>query len=439
MISFQTTTTFATTSELYFASTSRCARAISQPPMPTTEILIFVVWRRLKSRCSTKTSRVEHYRYTIVSIVNIGRSETSLIHAMDPRSQNFRILTSPFALVPNSCQFVSYADENIVSSNARRRRRRTANKLSRKDSIGSSYGRTMTPPFVLPTTPVETEDAIVNTTTYTSALSVVLPVMAPALENASETIDVTTEDLFTSSWPKYLPALSFELRHFITSIPFDITDIPPPPKIFYDNLSPPEPTSSLDHDFSRTNTPYNASAFFAYLYLSGLLPRYPELPFKLTFGFAIGAIPPIFESYCPPNLPSALPHSTLIRESIESDIALRRLSSPYTKAELESKIGPFRSSPIQVSSKFDAPGAPPKWCVCRNLSFRGILNFSVNDCIDAAAFPTRWDTAILCASIVSVISIISSRPLQDRQASRCDFARSTGPLHGLHIISRTLT
>jgi hypothetical protein len=207
-------------------------------------------------------------------------------------------------------------------------------------------------------------------------------------------------------WPEYIAPLPLIDLLFIASISFDISHVSPPPKIFLDGLAPPPPESVADPVSAKVNTPYSAAAFFAYLHLSGLLERYPELPFKLTFGFPIGNVPPLSESYYPPNLPSALPFSSNIRESIEADLAMGRLSGPFTRGQLESKIGFFRSSPIQVSSKDDGPGTPIKHRVCRNLSYRGQLDFSVNDCIDAASFPTRWDTAILCASIVSVVRIV---------------------------------
>src|ERR1700722_5016882 len=74
--------------------------------------------------------------------------------------------------------------------------------------------------------------------------------------------------------------------------------------------------------------------------------------------------------------------------------------TPFTKEELEKKIGPFRSSPIQIAVVDNGPDLPPKYRCCRNLSFKGSSDASINNLIGSENFHTRWYTAVECAKIV---------------------------------------
>lgn len=111
---------------------------------------------------------------------------------------------------------------------------------------------------------------------------------------------------------------------------------------------------------------------------------------------------PIVESYCPPNLPLSSLHADIVRSYIQEEVRLGRFSSPLTKEQMEAKIGPFRSSPIQLVIKPGAPGEPDKPRVCRNLSYRGKYSYSINDQINSDDFPTRWGTASEVAEIVRI-------------------------------------
>ena len=388
-ISYRIMTISATTFELYFVLISTSHRH--------NHSILIVAWRPSKSRSCRKTLKTAIPMSDRIATVAFA-TPAEAIHTpgthLDHQKGTIRM---PNLLVnePNSLPYVSSAEESIVSSNALRRRRQTANRLLRRNSTKDWFEETTTPLFASPSMQVDEGNAI-DITTHLLAL---WRIRSRCLRSQMFLIIPCTHLI---PWPDYITPLPLIDSLFIASISFDISGIPPPPKIFFDDLTPPSPESVADSITAKVNTPYNAAAFFAYLHLSGLSQRYP-LPFKLTFGFPIGRIPPLTESYCPPNLPSASPFSSNIRESIESDLALGRLSGPFTREQLESKIGFFRSSPIQVSSKDDGPGTPVKHRVCRNLSYRGQLD---SDCIDAASFPTRWDTAILCASIVSVVHLV---------------------------------
>jgi hypothetical protein len=429
--SYRITTIFGTIFAHYCASTSINAPDISPPHKHSTASLTIAVWKPSNSKSYRKTSKWASPPPCTIVTALIG-PPAGVIHTPET-DPDLRMGTTrnpnPFVLAASSLPSASYAEGSTASSNARKRQRRTANKRSQRDSTKNLSEGTTMHRSASPSTQVEVANARDTTTISTSAPYAEQMTTEHVLENASDVqrplpdLDV----LAAISWPGYITPLPLIDLQFIASIPFDITDIPLPPKIFFDGLQPPPPELLSDPDLARVNTPYSAAAFFAYLHLSGLLPRYPELPFKLSFGFPIGPMPTLSQSYCPPNLSSALPHSVIIREAIEADLALGRLSGPFSKDQMESKFGYFRTSPIQVSSKDDGPGTPIKHRICRNLSYRGHLGFSVNDFIDAASFPTRWDTAILCASIVSApsfsarstLSMWRFRPGKLREAHPC--------------------
>ena len=180
----------------------------------------------------------------------------------------------------------------------------------------------------------------------------------------------------------------------------------PMPHIYFDNLQTEEPSPyDNDHDYAKIHTPYSALHFQIFLERAQLLSRYPELPFKLTNGFPIGNLAPLNQTFAPPNLPGANLHADTIRAYIAEELCLGRLSGPFTQEELEHKIGPFRSSPLQVATKEGAPGEPTKYRVCRHLSYKGKAQSSVNDEINSDDYPTRWGKATDVAEIVRLSDI----------------------------------
>jgi hypothetical protein len=80
----------------------------------------------------------------------------------------------------------------------------------------------------------------------------------------------------------------------------------------------------------------------------------------LTHGFPIGNLTPLNHTFAPPNLPSANLHVDTICTYIAEELRLGHFSGPFTREELELKIGPFRSSPLQVATKEGAPDEPTK-------------------------------------------------------------------------------
>jgi len=224
-----------------------------------------------------------------------------------------------------------------------------------------------------------------------SALSAVPPTTALALASVS---DIPSHVIYSQSQ---------ELASFLDSINLNDVPIPLDRKIYDDKPIIETHPYDDDFDFSRIHTPYNPAAFHVYLSKAKILDRYPDLPFKLKHGFSLGPIPNLMSTYAPDNPPYVYEHEKTIREYIDGELALGRFSGPFTKSELESKIGPFRSSPIQVVVKDDGPLTPKKYRCCRNLSFRGNQDNSINDLIGSENFHTRWYNADQCADIVRTI------------------------------------
>jgi hypothetical protein len=194
------------------------------------------------------------------------------------------------------------------------------------------------------------------------------------------------------------------------TIPYSLWEADPicitiaPRHVFLDNLRIVSTPYDTDSDFAKVITPYSADHFDIFLRNADLLDAYPQLSDKIRHGFPLGNLDPISLTYAPPNLPSALEHDTLIQDYIASELAIGHFSGRFTQPDLEAKIGPFRSSPLQVAVKEEAPGHPKKFRVCRNLSYKGSMGRSVNDEIDAKDFPTRWGTAEQVANFVSLPS-----------------------------------
>ncbi|OJA10104.1 hypothetical protein AZE42_13500 [Rhizopogon vesiculosus] len=256
----------------------------------------------------------------------------------------------------------------------------------------------------------------------TNNLSVIpLPVPNTALTSTSTAMaSVSAPSAFTEV-EKFMPVPSVALQNMVPAaanvwvsdpdcIPYSFWDKNPicttiaPHHVFLDNLRiAPTPYDS-DPEFTKVLTPYSADHLDIFLRNAHLLDSYPQLSEKIRYGFPLGNLDPIDLTYAPPNLPSALEHDTLIQDYITSELSLGRFSGPFTQLELEAKIGPFRSSPLQIAIKEEAPGQPKKFRVCCNLSFKGSMGCSINDEIDAKDFPTCWGTAEQVTNFVSIMS-----------------------------------
>jgi hypothetical protein len=151
--------------------------------------------------------------------------------------------------------------------------------------------------------------------------------------------------------------------------------------------------------FQRIVTPYIAEAYENFLNRFDLSSKYPNLVFNLQHGFPIGDIPPPTRTYIPKNHKSALEHIDVICSYCQDEVALGRMSGPFSADEVFNILGGhFVSSPLGVVEKAGEPG---KLRVVRDLSYKNPDGYSVNSFLDSDDFPTEWGTAVQVADIVS--------------------------------------
>ena len=291
----------------------------------------------------------------------------------------------------------SPANENIASMSALKRNWRKANQHLWNTMTESLCNMEMDALSASPTTSV-IPDAPNLMEISISAPSVAPPPMEPS-----------PNDVFLSNLPSHLSrsldtASVMPLHHFIdflNHLTFNPVPITPNHMPYLDHLiKMPSPHDS-DLDFSKIQMPYSLITFKIYLEKGGISDHYPEL--SLTV-FPLEKFPLLKESFMPGNLASAAVHSEFIASYIANEVSLGRFSGPFSKAALESKIGFFHSSPIQVAVKPSPNGQ--KICCCWNLSYQGKSGHSVNDDIDLDKYPTHWGTASECTKIVHVIHLL---------------------------------
>jgi hypothetical protein len=311
-----------------------------------------------------------------------------------PTYANHPLLTSPFGVCQSqkeitfppsaSAAEILVTPTPIVPPAPRRRVRRHTRKLSTNNSP-------VAPPLTLNTVSISTSTATGSEPAPDGLTEEAKFTHAPYVD--PKTTALVAESVWTAD-PDSIPYSTWDTDPISLS--------PPSRHVFLNNLRIIPSAYDSDSDFSKIITPYCADQLELFLRNANLLDQYPQLPDKIRHGFPLGELDPIETTYAPPNLPSALEHDQLIQDYINTELSLGRFSGPFTQEELEIKIGPFRSSPLQVAVKEEAPGQPKKFRVCRNLSFKGPSGRSVNDEIDAKDFPTRWGTAQLVADFVSL-------------------------------------
>ena len=159
------------------------------------------------------------------------------------------------------------------------------------------------------------------------------------------------------------------------------------------------PVSSLRN---RIISPYNPIAVQQFINKLRLGSIYPFLVQKLSQGFRLGDLAPLNQTFTPPNHPSAAVHASVIEEYLTAEREKGRMSGPFSQVELESILDShFRSSPVQVITKFNPDGSLLKARMAINLSFKDKYGMSVNDMIDSDDMPTRWGKASEIEEIVS--------------------------------------
>ncbi|KAF8823974.1 hypothetical protein HHX47_DHR9000276 [Lentinula edodes] len=161
--------------------------------------------------------------------------------------------------------------------------------------------------------------------------------------------------------------------------------------------------------YERVVTPYNADEFEKALVSCNISHHYPLLLHNLRRGFPLGHLPPLHETIIIPNHQSVYEHPDVIEQYISDEIAAGRMAGPFSCADMHLIMrGHFYVSPLIVATQIQGPGIPPKHRVCRNLSkdgrdSKGHIVPSVNSFTQKNLFPTRFDTAVKVADMVSPI------------------------------------
>ena len=124
------------------------------------------------------------------------------------------------------------------------------------------------------------------------------------------------------------------------------------------------------------------------------LSDFSDVVHGLRFGFSTGVKTSISSTIIAPNHRSALANPIEIQQHIETELALRRYSGPFTQNQLESLIGYFRTSPLGIVPKPNSS----KNRVIQDLSYprRHGLFASVNSEINPNDFPCEWGTFAQC-------------------------------------------
>jgi hypothetical protein len=339
------------------------------------------------------------------ALLHLMRVVTVFIHIRTNAITFALRVATPFVQIPTpTLRHVLPVNENIASASAQKRSRRKANRRLRNIPTENLSDAATDVPSVSLTTSSGL-DAPNLTQISISAPSAAPPLTEPSLDDASDTSSHFSKllDLATSAIPLH------HLVELLDHLTFNSVPITPNHTPYFDHLIHSSSPYDSDPDFSKILTPYSPIAFKLYLEKADISDRYPELPHKLAHGFSPGKLSPLEQSFTPGNLASSVIHNEVIQAYITDELCLGRFSGPFSKLALESKIGFFCSSPVQVDVKPTPDG--PKYRCCRNLSYRGKLDHSVNDEIDSDEYPTRWGTASECAKIVRVvffINIISS-------------------------------
>ena len=157
-------------------------------------------------------------------------------------------------------------------------------------------------------------------------------------------------------------------------------------------------------------TPLVAEEWRNALDSAGILNRYPHIPHFIICGANAG-IPPIHSTFAPPNHQSITLNRTFFTEIVNIEFQKGRYWGPYSRAELESIIGPFQTSPLSLIPKAGKPG---KFRLIQNLSYPRNLSGirSINSSIESDLYPCTWGT------FSTVTIIIQSLPPRSQGACR---------------------
>ena len=154
------------------------------------------------------------------------------------------------------------------------------------------------------------------------------------------------------------------------------------------------PLMALKHVLSQRRreplTPLIADQWEKDLVDNKLLTQYPKIPSYIRLGAHAG-IPRLTQSYAPLNHVSIETLKDVFNSTIQVEFSKGRYIGPFSKEDLERKIGPFQSSPLSLIPK---PAKPGKFCLMQNLSHphTNLPIPSINARLNSDDFLCTWST-----------------------------------------------
>lgn len=176
---------------------------------------------------------------------------------------------------------------------------------------------------------------------------------------------------------------------------------------------------------TKAYTPYNPDAWADQLSFTSLSYKYPTLVESIRNGFNAG-IPPISTTFTPQNSSSIDINLKPFLSIISKEFSSKCYFGPFSRASVESLIGPFQTSPLSLVPK----SSKNTWRLIQNLSFPLYPSLSdpkihsINFHINADNFPCTWGIF----HIVSLL-ILSLPPGSQACVRDVSEAYRTIPLH----------
>jgi hypothetical protein len=172
------------------------------------------------------------------------------------------------------------------------------------------------------------------------------PLSTVETRNTASSTAMGTSFAQTGNVPRGVPA-----QDTVTNVLDAATELMAPNNAHWHSLEIPTP---LCHDgWSQLLVKHN------------LLVKYPNIPKYIQHGANAG-IPRITKTYIPPNCPSINVHLFAFKEIVTREFDKGRYAGPFTRSEVEQRIGPFQTSPLSMVPK---AGKPNKFRLIQNLSF----------------------------------------------------------------------
>jgi len=175
-----------------------------------------------------------------------------------------------------------------------------------------------------------------------------------------------------------------------------------------------EHSRALEQRRHEPCTPYHLDAWFQFLHIGGLLPRYSQVLDGLRFGFIVD-FPPVQRTQAPANKSSISTFRRHFDEIISAEIRKGRYIGPMSDTQVTQLIGPFQSSPFSITEK---PAKPGKYRIIQNFSFpispsSLYPNASINSFVISDKFPCTYGTFTVVSAIISELPPGSEMAVRD--------------------------